>query len=84
MTLVVGLHLGDTVGIVADTRVTVRDGTHLIYRDDALKIFQRPPLIIGLAGDAISAEALVTTFQLQHLVPLAEPELSGTMHVKLS
>lgn len=74
MTLVVGVHLGDTVGVLADTRVTVQDGSRLEYYDNALKVYQRPPVIIGLAGNAISADLLVTKFQIEHLVPLATEE----------
>lgn len=74
MTFVVGVHLGDAVGVLADTRVTVRQSSWIEYFDNALKVYQRPPLIIGLAGNAIASELLVTRFQLEHLVPLAMNE----------
>jgi hypothetical protein len=74
MTLVVGVHLGDTVGVLADTRVTVQDGSRTEYFDNALKVYQRPPLIIGMAGNAISSNVLATRFQLEYLVSLASDE----------
>lgn len=74
MTFVVGVHLGDAVGILADTRVTAHSDSRTEYFDNALKVYQRPPLLIGLAGDAIASDLLVTTFQLEHLVPLDTAE----------
>lgn len=74
MTFVVGVHLGDAVGVLADTRVTVRSRSKIQYFDNALKVYQRPPLLIGLAGDAIASDLLVTKFQLEHLVPLDTAE----------
>jgi len=74
MTFVVGVHMGDAVGVLADTRVTVRSRSKTEYFDNALKVYQRPPLLIGLAGDAIASDLLVTKFQLEHLVPLDTAE----------
>jgi hypothetical protein len=74
MTFVVGVHLGDAVGVLADTRVTVKRGPRIEYFDNALKVYQRPPLLIGLAGDAIASDLVVTKFQLEYLVPLETNE----------
>lgn len=74
MTFVVGIHLGDAVGVLGDTRVTVCGGPRVEYFDNALKVYQRPPLLIGLAGDAIASDLVVTKFQLDHLVPLGTAE----------
>ena len=68
MTFVIGAHLGDAVGVLADTRVTVHRSSGVEYFDNALKVYQRPPLLIGLAGDAIASDLLVTKFQLRYLV----------------
>ena len=74
MTFAVGVHLGDAVGVLADTRVTVQRGKRIEYFDNALKVYQRSPLVIGLAGNAISSDLVVTKFQLEYLVPLAIDE----------
>jgi len=74
VTFVVGVHLGDAVGVLADTRVTVQHSSRIEYFDNALKVYHRPPLIIGLAGNAIASDLLATKFQLEHLVPLATRE----------
>jgi len=74
MTFLVGVHLGDAVGVLADTRVTVQHSSRIEYFDNALKVYHRPPLIIGLAGNAIASDLLATKFQLEHMVPLAARE----------
>lgn len=74
MTFAVGVHLGDAVGVLADTRVTVQRGQQTEYFDNALKVYHRPPLVIGLAGDAIASDLVVTKFQIEHLVPLSAEE----------
>lgn len=74
MTFTVGVHLGDAVGVLADTRVTVRRGQRIEYFDNALKVYQRPPLVIGLAGNAIASDLVATKFQLEYLVPLNTDE----------
>jgi hypothetical protein len=74
LTFVVGVHLGDAVGVLGDTRVTVQHTSRIKYLDNALKVYNRPPLIIGLAGNAITSDLLATKFQREHLVPLATRE----------
>lgn len=63
MTIVVGAHLGDGVGVAADTRVHY--GSDVIG-DDALKVYQYPPyFIVGIAGDALAAVTLLTDFYIR-------------------
>jgi len=52
----------------------VRHSSWIQYFDNALKVYHRPPLIIGLAGNAIASDLLATKFQIEHLVPLATRE----------
>jgi hypothetical protein len=52
----------------------VRHSSWIQYFDNALKVYHRLPLIIGLAGKAIASDLLATKFQIEHLVPLATRE----------
>ncbi len=71
MTIVVGVNLGDGVGIAADTRITY--GSE--FRDDGLKIYQYPPFFIsGISGDVISAISFLTTFYIRNFMDVSHKE----------
>jgi len=66
MTIVIGAHLGDGVGIAADTRVSY--GT-AAFRDNALKVYLYPPyFIVGIAGDVMAAIHLLAHFYRRHFL----------------
>lgn len=72
MTLVMGAHLGDAVGIAGDTRVSFGNGE---FRDDALKVYQFPPFFIaGISGDAWSAVVLINEFYLHAFVGVSRQD----------
>lgn len=67
MTLVVGMHLGDAVGVVGDSRATLQyeDG-RTVSLDNAHKVYAFPPyFVVGIAGDALSASGFVNSFYLR-------------------
>jgi hypothetical protein len=63
VTLVVGVHLGDAVGLMADTRATIEhpDG-RVVRRDDVLKVYNCPPVLAAFAGRARAASRLVGAY----------------------
>jgi hypothetical protein len=67
MTLVVGMHLGDSVGVVGDSRVTIRHEDGRIARlDNALKVYAFPPYFIAaVAGDAFASTGFLNSFLLR-------------------
>ena len=83
MTLVVGAHFGNLVGISADTRVTCRHKNGEVrYADDALKIYQFPPFLVGIAGSAIPAMHTLHEFRRENFPQGPSPEsfrLSGDL-----
>lgn len=72
MTLVVGAHLGDAVGIVADTRVThTESGGTAKFFDDALKVYMLPHCLVGIIGAAWPAATLLEAFRDECLMELS-------------
>ncbi len=84
MTLVVGAHLGDAVGIAADTRVTrdYSDGTRKLS-DDALKVYVFPHCLVGIVGSAQSAATFLNMFRLKCFARLsARDEFSNVVNIQ--
>ena len=79
MTLVVGMHLGDSVGVVADSRTTVRyrDG-RTRYLDNALKVYAFPPYFIAaVAGDAFAGTGFLNSLLLRLITVCSLDEFFG-------
>ena len=79
MTLIVGMHLGDSVGVVADSRATVRyRGGRMKYLDNALKVYAFPPYFIAaVAGDAFAATGFLNSLLLRLLTVGSPDEFFG-------
>lgn len=79
MTLVVGMHLGDSVGVVADSRVTVRYRDGRMRRlDNAMKVYAFPPYFIAaVAGDAFAATGFLNSLLLRIATVCSPTEYFG-------
>ena len=75
MTLILGAHLGDGVGLVGDTRVTVTysDG-HLEHFDDCQKIYNLIGCLVGVAGDLKAAHLTIAEIISRSLYDLSPSE----------
>src|SRR5690242_3573267 len=68
MTLIIGVNLGNAVGIIGDTRVTYSypSGKTVRY-DDVQKVYEFGSFIVGVAGDVLSASRLIWSVYESHL-----------------
>src|SRR5262245_19905984 len=76
MTLIVGAHLGDGVGVLGDTRLSVthRKTRRTTYYDDCQEIYSFPSVLVGVAGDLRSASRFLLRFYQQHLMDQPKEE----------
>ncbi|NVO10042.1 MAG: hypothetical protein HXX16_08795 [Bacteroidales bacterium] len=76
MTLVVGSHFGDSIGIVCDTRVTLSQENGIKkYYDAFQKVYYNNPFIVGFAGAIDAATKIWIPFYKEHFInKLSEPK----------
>lgn len=75
MTLIVGVNLGDAVGVIGDTRVAFKyPAGRTVYYDDCQKVYELRSLIVGVAGDVRASARLMQNFYQSHLNGLSMDE----------